>query len=154
MIIILSSCNIPIKTYYFGTENLRQKDCSQLIMGYWFCTVTHVDNKPTNVKPHVVDQDPPRLNRTIFSVKPGNHFIKYSYSYKIYLMSDNSIGTWESYHTSPSYFHKDGVINFYFKKGKKYTLIVDDETSQLVNQKHDAWEWESICNKYISVFFR
>jgi len=157
MITFLTGCIIPSKTYYFGTEHSRKKDCSILYRDYWTCTVTHVDNVPTNIIPGSPDDNLYMVNRTFLRLKPGNHSIKYSYSYKIYLRSgffNNIPEEIKSRLAQPYYFHKEGVINFNFEKGKKYTMIVVNETSGLNGQQHDPRDWESVCNKYISVSIR
>lgn len=159
MITFLTGCIVPSKTFYINTEHLRKKDCSILYkdLDSWTCTITHVDNVPTNFIPGNPYENLFMAYRTLLRLRPGNHSIKYSYSYEIYLMNDifNNMSEETKSRFAKTYsFDKEGVINFNFEKGEKYTLIVINETSRLNGQQHHPNDWESVCNKYISVSIR
>ena len=163
VLISLTGCSTTIYTttytFHFDTEDMKRRNCSILSVLDFACTITHIDGVPTNLQEYdpysygYTGFNPPIKpdRRTNLILVPGNHDLKYSYTYVKYFRTSSIIPGF----TPPSNgkeFNKKGMIKFSFKEGEHYSLNIVDTTSSFLG-KSMSWmtDWNSKLNSCISI---
>lgn len=150
ILITFSGCGTPSKIYYFGTEGIKENKSTILSLPNLGIIITHIDNKPTNIEEFKPERAygqylPPPTVKTLMSLLPGNHSLKYSYTYVIYYnlpppTLPNNVKIQSSFSVFSRIANKRGELNITLKEGKKYSLIIDDKTSELLGK---FYRWDS-----------